>query len=235
MFLVMFLWRQVRKNPTAAVVIAMFLIVLGFAASYSAQLKSTRNHLVDVSYSRDSAIASSDSTRREGDIFMHRAIQTAQERDSISKALDTERRVKAKVHLEIPRVETDGVTVARVTPDTVVMTWSDLYSAPYTVDARVSYVPKDSNASLVVGVKLDPIPLTIRLECGVPLDGVRPATLLAQTTLPLLRIVVDSVSQSREVCAAQVPAYHTRRVSATKVAGAASLFGAIVGFLIARK
>lgn len=210
--------------------IALAVLLFGaVVAGLSASEKAVR-----LSFEKDSVIAVNDTTRKLKDFYLRRVVQTEFEKDSINKLLKTTTKVKANIAVKVPKVEVDGTTVVQ-RPDSapawpLLFQWEDLYQKPYKIGLQVNVFNPDS-VWAGVSVVMDPIPLSVRIECGEEKDGVRPASLLVAPgdSLDFLEVHIDSVAQSREVCIPKPRALNIPRSSAIKTALKAGLIGSIIG------
>ena len=75
----------------------------------------------------------------------------------------------------------------------------DVRQPPYTAHADVSLPEPPAPGTLDLTVQLDTARLSVRLQCGEPVRDFRPASVLVETP-PWLRIRIDSVQQSPDIC-----------------------------------
>jgi hypothetical protein len=159
---------------------------------------------------RDSVEAKADTTRQLGGkvqralgdslaAVQHRAVQAEAKRDSLDRALDLAR--VANVELRTSIVSLKAQLQAPVTETALgerTASWT-LRQPPYTVDATAILPAPPASGTLRVSVRLDTAHLTVRLGCGAPRNGVRPAevTVVGPTWL---RTTINTAQQSPELC-----------------------------------
>ena len=164
---------------------------------------------------RDSAEAAADSTRAvsaraqavlsaELTAVQRRAVQQGQRADSLDRALGLERR--ARLLVEVRAESLLAVATAAVTADSadsVRRARFEVREPPYTATADVALPRPPATGRLSLRVGLDPAPLELRIGCGAPRDGVRPATITAVGPR-WLSLKLASVEQDPAVCQAPV-------------------------------
>jgi len=183
-------------------------------------------------------------------IVERRAVQIAQTRDELDRALGGERKARVALAVVVDSLErvvpaatasttgTPGTTGTSGTAATATATTTGsglsvrhakfaLREAPYTVNAEVEVPDPPDTARLTVKVALDPIPISARVMCAVPdRYGIRSASLVA-TSPPWANVRLDRVEQSPDVCAS--PALAPRlALSAARAAPARIAFQRIV-------
>lgn len=187
------------------ILLVMTGLVLALFAGMMARisyLKADRNR---VAFVADSTMAANDITHKrelhDQSQFYRFMIQVARlETDSLNRALKTESKLRASLQAKIRDTKTDGTTVA--TTDSSDITrhaeWT-LYEEPFTfhVEVEVSKPPLMSTVQLTATI--DSIPLNVSVECGQPINNIRPAT-LTFTTPQWMEVRLDTLTQARNVC-----------------------------------
>jgi len=162
---------------------------------------------------RDSAEAAADSTRAasarvqavlgaELAAVQRRAVQQRQRADSLDRALGLERRGRFLVELRADSLR--AMATAAVTADSadsVRRARFEVREPPYTATADVALPRPPASGQLSLRVGLDPAPLEVRIGCGRPREGIRPATVTAVGPR-WLSLELVSVEQDPTVCQA---------------------------------
>jgi hypothetical protein len=164
---------------------------------------------------RDSAEAAADSTRAasvrvqtvlgaELAAVQRRAIQQRQRADSLDRAVGLERRARVLVELRADSLHAVATAaVAADSADSVRRARFDVRKPPYTATADVAIPRPPASGWLSLRVGLDPAPLELRIGCGPPREGIRPATVTAVGPR-WLSLELASVEQDPAVCQAPV-------------------------------
>jgi hypothetical protein len=163
------------------------------------------------------------------DIYQKYSIQTDKiKKDEVNKKFGTETKVDGTFVATIGSV-TDTVKVAQY--DSVFNDWTKerfhSYKEPFTLDLEVIY-NEPFPSMLVWTAKADPIKVNFRVECGEPINGVRPASVLVGSP-KWASIVVDSVRQNKDVCNAEAPRIDIRTGPSAKAIAGVGIVGALVG------
>lgn len=182
----------------------------------------------------DSLEAAADTTRR---VFQNdhvrqerRIVQAELKRDSLDKQLKRTTALLASVTGQVRPLDT--VLVAKVTEDSLIR--KARFQAdrpPYHVDLTAYLPPPPQNGSLEGSIRLDPAVLQMRTQCGQPVNGVRPATLMFSGP-DWLEFSIHSAQQDPLFCNAFLkskihsPGYYVARVSL--LTGALILIGSAV-------
>ena len=182
---------------------AWVCLVLGAYLGYlNMRLAHEQQEKIRYAFKADSAMAEADTTKimmiQQGLFHVKRAIQMKQERDSVDRALRMERQAKLELVTRIRWLNDtlSGVHVPSPDSSTRVAEFNE-YREPYTIKARAT-LPQVAPPTLAVEVRLDSIPLSLRLGCQKG-DGIRTASVVAQgPTWASLRIA--AVNQSPEIC-----------------------------------
>lgn len=200
-------------KPFAYGAIALVLLVLlGFQ---SCQLSQERGRLRDSVLRADSIEAAADSTRGVSENALkalhslfgdsvaaveRRVVQERQRGDALDRALGRERIARAGLTVTVDSLRV--AVQAPVTSDTgdqVRSAWFPVSEVAFTGEAAVSLPRPPASGTLDLQITVRPIPLHLRLGCGAPVNGLRPATAVlagpSWTTLTL-----DSLSQDPGLC-----------------------------------
>lgn len=201
-------------NVRGLVVLALVLLA-GAIALQTWRLGRAEARAQVAALARDSAEAAADSTRAasarvqallgaELVAVQRRAVQQRQRADSLDRALELERRARVLVELRADSLV--AVATAAVTADSadsVRRARFEVREPPYTATADVALPRPPATGHLSLRVGLDPAPLEIRIGCGTPREGIRPATVTAVGPR-WLSLELASIEQDPVVC--QVPA-----------------------------
>lgn len=194
-----------RKVPVWGWVLVALLLYVGTLnlqlASVTRQRDAERWRVDLLEAARDTTrlrlVRTRDSLLR---VFQRRVIQEKQRADALDRALGLERRLRvaASVRFDSALAQVAGTpTIADSDGDR--SSQFHLRQPPYTVDATAVLPPPPEQGRLVVAVRLDPLPLSLRIGCGPAVRGVRPAT-ASLVVPPWATVVLDSLSQAPEVC-----------------------------------
>lgn len=194
-----------RKIPVWGWVILTLLVIIGTQNLQLAQVTRQRD---SERWRVDSLEAARDTTRlrivRTRDsvlrVFQRRVIQERQRGDQLDQALQQERRLRVVASLRFDSVLAQVAgTPTFADSDGDRSSQFHLRQPPFTVDATAVLPPPPEQGRLVVAVRLDPLPLSLRIGCGPAVRGVRPAT-ASLVVPPWATVSLDSLSQSPEVC-----------------------------------
>jgi hypothetical protein len=211
----------------------LFLVIVGlgaWGATNLVRMRHLQHELVASSYVRDSLEVAADSTRRVTvagldtaiALWQRRAYQSEQHADKLDKQLKQETVARTNLALTVDslRLVMDGTVT-----DVAGIRRADFhsYKTPFTVDVGVELPAPPARGIARVSVVVDTANVGVRLACGKPVDGIRPANVTV-TTPTWLNVRVDSASQDRRLCNENKPT--------KKWAGAAFGLGTILGLLI---
>jgi hypothetical protein len=159
--------------------------------------------------SRSVALSRRDSLKILGDTLsavQRRSVQVEQRGDDLDKSLRLERIAKAELRTQLVQLRASGSSVVHV--DTVVTQGSDTTTIrrahfdvdqpPYSGVLDVS-LPAVGRASYTLTISPAPATLALRIGCGDPVDGIRPATAVA-TGPAWLSLQLGRVEQSPDLC-----------------------------------
>jgi hypothetical protein len=154
----------------------------------------------------DSTQAMADYTRRvyQGDHVRQerRIVQAKLSRDSVDKQLKRTTTLLARLTAQVKPIDT--VLVSQVTEDNNVrQARFQTHTPPYTIEATAVLPPPPQQADLNLRIRLDPARLVMRSQCGQPVRGIRPATLMI-TGPQWLTFTVDSAQQEPLFCNSQI-------------------------------
>lgn len=199
-------------NVRGLVVLALLLLA-GAVALQTRRLDRAEARAQLAAVARDSAEAASDSTRAvsarvqatlgaELAAVQRRAIQQRQRADSLDRALGLERRARVLVELRADSLLAVATAVVTAdSADSVRRARFEVREVPYTATADVVLPRPPTKGRLSLRVGLDPAPLELRIGCGAPREGIRPATVTAVGP-PWLSLALTSVEQDPAVCQA---------------------------------
>jgi hypothetical protein len=211
------------KFPFNTAVLAyIFVGLVALGAFQTFQLARARHELVASALVRDSLEVANDSTRRLTvagydtaiSLWQRRAYQTEQRADFLDKKLKQESMAREQLSfvvdslhtvLEGTVVDTGGVRSANF----------HTYQAPFTVDLGVDLPAPPARGIARVSVTTDTANVGVRLTCGKPVSGIRPANVTVSTP-KWLTVRVDSASQDAGVCNVRKPTKLQRFVSGLK-------------------
>ena len=242
--------------------IAFLLLSIGtVAVSKVWRPPDVRSRAADLAAVRavDRAAAAHDSTRTLdlGDALdarfvavQRRAVQAELRADVLDGALRLERRSRAELAVTVAslRVRTAGETV-HIEPDTTLVEGApgepvrrahfSVRETPWTVQAEVVLPPPPAPGTIDLQVRLDTLPIAVRLGCGSPgVAGVRSAAVTvvapAWATVRLARVEQESgVCESLDA-AAGAELRRSRRRALYLLRGLVDRFGLTVGLAVAR-
>lgn len=220
-------------RPTHQVaVLAVLLAALGFQ---SCRLRQEQQRVGQALLRADSLEAAGDSTRAVSSNALtalrqmtrdsltaveRRVIQEKQRADALDRALGRERIAKVGLLATVDSLKVVASSIVDTTsPEGTRFLAFQIDTTPYRGTANVT-LPPTTPPTMDLRLALDPIPLQLRLGCGDPVNGIRPATATALgPAWASLRL--DSLSQSPDLC--QSPALRPRRSSWPWVALGAAL------------
>lgn len=187
---------------------------------------------------RDSLEAVRDTTRRltldrsvlhdSLSLYQRRVLQVAQENDSLDRALRVQRKAKAEVTVAIAPIEMQGESAPTTdSADIRVIAYRNIRRGPVTIDSLfVRSPPLPAPAAMWLWARVEPIPLGIRLQCGLKeTDGIRPAH--ATVRAPRWATArIDSLEADPDVC--NPPAFNWWTDRRTVVAGGLTLLAILL-------
>lgn len=198
------------------VLLAMLAATLVLLAVVAINLTHWRGKANDNAARADSAVAANDTTRFVQQIEIvrrvygdsmqaveRRFVQVAPRIDALDRALHRLTAANATLSAEIIALRT--TVLGTVSVDSV-----DVRSASFTVDTTPYHgtatvkLPPTGAGSLDLRLSLDPIPLGARVQCGEPVSGYRPATLLVAAP-QWATVRIDSVRSAPGVCNPERP------------------------------
>lgn len=189
--------------------------VLGVVLLLALLVQSWRLHRAweearSIAFVADSIRAANDSTRelseREkkalGDSLTgvrKLVVQTTQRADALDRALKAERKARLEATVSLPTLDTALVGAVRDSGDVRVGRFES-HSPPFQVRAVVALPPPPEPGQMALRVVVDPIPVGMRLACGVKgVGGVRSAEVVM--TGPQWAVFdIGQVTQAREIC-----------------------------------
>ena len=186
-------------------VLVLAIAILGW------QVSSAKAAARDAGLRADSVVAANDTTRVAaalrklyGDSLAgveRRAIQAELSRSSADRLLERIAQANVTMAASIAGLaehitSTGGTTES---PEGVRTATFNVRKEPYTAVATAHLPTPPAAGSLDLNVTLDEARIGVRLQCGVAVNNIRPASVLV-TTPPWLRIRLDSVQQSPDVC-----------------------------------
>lgn len=156
--------------------------------------------------------------------FERRAYQSNLEVDALDKQLKEESAAREKLNLTIAGLEATISSTSGVTLDSdgARLAGFHIRQEPYTVDLKVKLPPPPDTGLATVSVTVDTAHVGVRMVCGKPVDGIRPASTVV-TTPKWLNVVVDSAEQNTKVCNDVKPSKFWEHVKEA-LAAAAGLF-----------
>lgn len=150
------------------------------------------------------AISRRDSIKLLGDSIsgaQRRVVQVAQKSDALDKALNLERIALNELTAQVRTLSVKVASSGAVVTDTATGTRSAHFvvdQSPYSGHADVS-LPAHGAGTLDLTISLPPAPIALRIGCGSPVDGIRPATATA-TGPAWLTLSLGRVEQSPDLC-----------------------------------
>lgn len=191
---------------------ALVIIVALWGSCQTLEASKARKRAATAALAASNEAAAHDSTRQLagavakllGDSLQavqRLAVQTRLERDQLDRALKLERIASAGLRVTIAelRRELASGPVLEDTAGTRSASWS-LRQPPYSIEATATLPRPPATGTLAIGVRLDSIPLHLRLSCGAPDQfGIRPAA-ATLTGPPWARLELGRVEQDQDVC-----------------------------------
>jgi hypothetical protein len=195
-------------TPLRGLILAAFGAVVFWGALQARRATVAQREAAASALRADSLVAAADTTRLVAirgltKIYERRVIQERQVADSLDRLLRRER--IARVGLVATVRALDTTLTGHVTADSLdnvrVAQWPPTYQPPFTIEARVELPRPPAEATLQIGVRVDPVRLGLRLGCGsAGRDGIRPASVAVEApTWATIRL--EQVSQSPDLCA----------------------------------
>lgn len=186
------------------------LLLAGLALGYQQQrVVQAREAQIDAELARDSAEAAADTTRRvlteslqgQARYYQRRVVQVREmTADSVEEALDTDPRFRGDVTARVDELAVSSTAHKTRQQGRIRAANFSGYEEPYRFRADVKLPPPDgAKPTMRLRVKLDPIPLRVRVGCEKAEGPVRPAQATVRgPEWATLRL--DSLRQSAEVC-----------------------------------
>lgn len=203
------------------------LCVMGYIAWLRHELADRTHELERVAMVADSAMAAADVVHRttldsQRVAFTRLVVQVTQERDALDRTLKLVRQANYDLMVSLKSYQGTATGLATASVDTL-RSHFEVRDPPYSITAEAMLVPKPKVSTLGIKVKLDSLPLSVRVGCSMnSLGGIRSAT-ISVTAPPWAVVGLPSLSQSPEVC--QSPSV-ALRASPSRWA----LFGKLVAF-----
>lgn len=205
-----------RIRLLAGILVALMIALV---LSHLWQERHLRRDLAGALLRADSLEAAADTTRRvltealdhSTIAFERRLVQERQHQDSLDRVYRRERTARIAAEIQVRALDT--TLTGQVTTDSLDLVrrahWGPVYQEPYTVEVEVALPRPPAEASLQLGIKLDPIPVELRPGCGpAGPTGIRPAT-VAATVPEWAPITFTLASQDPAVC--RSPALQPRK------------------------
>lgn len=158
-------------------------------------------------FALDSAKAAADTTRNVnlksfGDSVAgatRLAFQQEVVRDAIDKALRVVSASKTNIVIHVDTVRASGTGTGVTETADVRKDSFTVRQEPFTVTAAVALPRPPSKGSIKLGVVTDSIQLGVRLQCGEPVRGVRPASILV-TTPKWMNAKIEGAQTTPQAC-----------------------------------
>lgn len=254
-------WYRVREAVTGfgigrALVVLLILILAAGLAFSRWQLHRARNESEGLALRADSLEAAGDVTRRAmlsasdavkilGDSLQaveRRGVQLSSgvKPDAFDRATGRTTVVRGGITVSPGTITTTATStpVSRSTDSLDVrigifhVDSSGARSGPrYVADARVSLPPPPQLGRLELGVRLEPIALAPRIQCGAPVNGIRPATMAVVAPVGI-SVDIAPLELNARVCNEDFGRPKGWRVPIGWV-GAAAAVGFVAGVLVA--
>ena len=195
------------------------LLIAALAVSVIAEhqlLIRERARVATLALSLENGVAQRDSTRRValenhriatllGDtlqLFERKVVQVQQHRDALDRALRTERIARYAMLATVDSFHRAPIAAEQqATRGSVRRAVFTVRDAPYEVHAEAELPADPDTATLVLRIRLDPVPLRVRLSCGAAdANGIRAASIGAEAP-PWAAVRFDKVEQSPDLCA----------------------------------
>lgn len=230
------------KSVLSWAIAHILLVLLGIAILWIAVLTYQRNHARTQARSNalavDSAVAASSRTVERstesrvrkilGDslrLFERRTVQAEMRADATDKALGT---MAVAIHDIVNTINTSHTQTTANVADSADVRRSvfQVRDEPYTATATVALPRPPLKGSLDLKIVTDSIKLGVRLSCGEPVRGIKPASIVV-TTPQWMHAEIQGGQQSPELCNPVVQHGKSKGVSKWWVFG-----GTVVGGLI---
>lgn len=212
--------------------ITLGIVVLGYIGILRLQLSSAEDRAHKAGLALDSIQVVNDTTRVIAlGVAERRALQSEQARDSIDKKL--KRTSKANTTLTL-RLKALTITDTSQTNDTTangtrVASFSGR-KIPYTWQVNLRSPRPPTPATMDLKVQLDTANIAVRFQCGEPINGIRPATVLVETPV-WLPVVITKPILIPEICNTDPRKQGTSRWTWPIVGGVS---GATTGLIVSR-
>jgi hypothetical protein len=199
------------KNYAITALLVLLTATGLYAVTQQRRAASAERERRVVALERDRTEALADSTRMElldaqnGMVaYRRRAFQAELERDSLDERWQEESRVRAQLTAEVARLRTsvEGETVTDSAD--VRLAGFQFYRRPFHVTANITVPPPPDPPVGEFDILLDEIKLGLRIACGEPRYGIRPAT-VSISAEEWVRLTVDGIQQEAEVCNPEAP------------------------------
>ena len=210
------------------IILAVLLAALGFQ---SCRLRQEQQRVGEALLRVDSLEAVADTTRAVtvkvqsllGDSIRaveRRVVQERQRADALDRALGRERIARVGLSLKVDSLLARVVASSDTVQDGTRTIGFEVDTVSFRGSVTVRVPPSPAPPVMDLRLVVNPIPLQLRLGCGDPVNGIRPATAtaLGPAWAPLR---LDSLSQSPDLC--QSPALRQKRSSWPWVALGAAL------------
>lgn len=184
-----------------------------------------------LAYVSDSLQVAADSTRRlqvagletSISLWQRRAYQGEQHADFLDKKLKQESAAREKLQLTVDRLVAQISAPVTVDPSDVRHADFHERKTPYTVDIGVDLPKPPAMGVARISVTTDTANVGVRLTCGKPVNGIRPASVTVSTPI-WLNVHVDSAAQNTSVCNGTKPS--------KRWTGVVFGLGAILGYFL---
>jgi hypothetical protein len=204
---------QIFESWVVRVLLVLLVVAFAAAVVQTERLAAAREQGMRAAWAADTVQAAADTTR---DIYIdaavlgdslrlvqRRAVQVTQRADELDRKLGLERVARDELQATIAELNraSIGSQVAAPVDDSVRTGTFEVRAEPYTVLATVALPRPPARGRLDVDVRLDTLPLEIRLGCGSPgKGGVRPASVTAVGPA-WAKVKLGRVEQAPAVCA----------------------------------
>lgn len=205
-------WKEIPLWAWTIVLMGVAIIVLAF------MVRSAKDEQARLAVKADSLQAAADTTRAVswraqkvlGDSLAaveRRTIQVQMKADDLDNALQRTSAVVTSLTAVVRTLtvkDRPGTVVTLNAKDTTIrQSTFKVDSTPFHVVADVKLPPPPRVGSIDLSVRLDSLRLRPRLQCGKPVDNVRPATILVETPR-WLPVVIDSSRVDISACNPQL-------------------------------
>lgn len=199
-------------------------------ARAEARSNSLARDSAEAAASKSAEIAVNERTKRLlGDsmrAFERRTIQAEIIRDVLDKALNRISIARSNVTVTIDTVRASATAPVATDSGDVRRGVFTVREEPVTATATVAMPKPPALGSLDMRFVIDPIRLGVRLQCGEPVRGIKPASIVV-TTPPWMNAQIEGTEQRPELCNPVLASSSHRGISRwwIPVAGAASIVG----------